>query len=275
MKKCPYCGKEYPDDATVCIIDTEVLVEHPPKPKVEEDPQPLPDVKPAATAPDLLWPDYQWSARDAWKCIGMIILLTEIILPAAYYLLRSFFPIFYRSEIASMCHGILFFTLWMVTACYFARTETFASIKKAFGLDHKPTNLVWFGLVMTLILRFVFHFLHVHSWDGRIYNYRIASFQNIISQRISSLILAPIFEEIVNRGFLYKAFRRSHSVAFSVFVMVAWTLWTHFGYWYYSWLSALYYCAWTILQCYLREKSPSLWDCVICHFVSNAVILLY
>ena len=26
MKKCPYCGKEYPDDATVCELDANPLV---------------------------------------------------------------------------------------------------------------------------------------------------------------------------------------------------------------------------------------------------------
>jgi hypothetical protein len=26
MKSCPYCGKEYPDDATVCLIDQQSLV---------------------------------------------------------------------------------------------------------------------------------------------------------------------------------------------------------------------------------------------------------
>lgn len=25
MKKCPYCGKEYPDEATVCLLDGEAL----------------------------------------------------------------------------------------------------------------------------------------------------------------------------------------------------------------------------------------------------------
>src|SRR5262249_14405283 len=41
MKKCPYCGKEYPDDATLCEIDSTELVEQKPiqeipKAKVEE-----------------------------------------------------------------------------------------------------------------------------------------------------------------------------------------------------------------------------------------------
>jgi hypothetical protein len=30
MKKCPYCGKEYPDEASVCAIDQEPLESDPP-----------------------------------------------------------------------------------------------------------------------------------------------------------------------------------------------------------------------------------------------------
>jgi hypothetical protein len=26
----------------------------------------------------------------------------------------------------------------------------------------------------------------------------------------------------------------------------------------------------TLVQCYLREKSQSIWDCILCHFAFNA-----
>ena len=37
MKKCPYCGKEYPDDATECVIDNQPLTSFP------SEPQPVAD----------------------------------------------------------------------------------------------------------------------------------------------------------------------------------------------------------------------------------------
>jgi membrane protease YdiL (CAAX protease family) len=284
MKKCPYCGEEYPDDATVCAIDTNELVDHPPKPKPVEEividrHTESERLKEKAAESTRIWPDYQWRAKDAWKCIGMIILLTELVLPAGYYTLDSYFPIFDHALFFRICRRLLLFSIWTVTACYFARTETLAAVKKAFGLDHKPTNLIWFGLAMTLAIRFATHFMFVLHWGRGAYNddlYAIRNttgFQKIFFQ-LSPLVLAPIFEEIVDRGFLYKAFRASFSVAVSVLIMIGWTLWTHYPYWRESWIAALYYSAWTVLQCYLREKSPSLWDCIICHFVSNAVLLL-
>jgi uncharacterized protein len=284
MKKCPYCGEEYPDDATVCAIDTEELVDHPPKPKLFEEKavgnfakQEL--IKEKAAEAPRTWPDYPWRAKDAWKCIGIIVLLTEIVLPAGYYALVSVFPIFYHTLICRICRSLLFFSIWTITACYFARTETLAAVKKAFGLDRKPTNLIWFGLVMTLAIRFATHFMFMLHGGTGAYNDDLDAFRNTIGfQRIffqlSPLILAPIFEEIVDRGFLYKAFRASFPVAVSVLIMIAWTLWTHYPYWRQSWIAALNYSAWTVLQCYLREKSPSLWDCILCHCLSNAVLLL-
>ena len=159
------------------------------------------------------------------------------------------------------------------------RTETLAAVVKAFGLDRKPTNLIWFGLAMTLAIRLATHFMYVFHWGRGSYDYDFASFRNTIGFHrmffmLSPLVLAPVFEEIVNRGFLYKAFRASFAVAGSILIMVAWTLWTHYGRWRQSWIAVVNYTAWTVLQCYLREKSPSLWDCIICHCVSNAVILL-
>jgi membrane protease YdiL (CAAX protease family) len=167
----------------------------------------------------------------------------------------------------------------MVAACCFARTETLASVAKAFSLDHKPTELVWFGLTMTLAARFVTHFMLHHHWGKGVYAYDIVAFRETIGfQRMLFLlplvILAPIFEEIVERGFLYKAFRGSFSVAGSVLIMLAWVLFQHSQYALRSWIAALHLSAFAIIQCYLREKSASLWDCIICHSVGNAVILL-
>jgi membrane protease YdiL (CAAX protease family) len=245
---------------------------------VERPAKPEPSKEKASNV-SCAWPDYQWRAKDAWKCIGIVVLLIEIVLPAGYYALASNFPDFYHTEFRRVCSGLLFYTIWTVTACYFARTETLDAVKWGFGLDLKPTKLVWFGLTMTLAIRFATHFMYVFHWGNGSHNYEIEDFRNTLGfQRIfyqlSPLVLAPIFEEIFDRGFLYKAFRGSFSVAVSVLIMIAWSLWTHYSYWHESWIAALNYSAFTILQCYLREKSPSLWDCIICHFVSNAVLLL-
>ena len=283
MKKCPYCGTEYPDEATVCPIDTETLLEHPPKPitavTVEDEPAPVAAAIPVTKGPVLLWPDYQWRAKDAWKCIGILICLEIIYAPIGQALSLKF-RAFYYSPIGVVIFGVFFFAVWVIVGCYFARTNTFDACLRASGLDKKPTNHVWFGVAMVLLFRWSTHLMYVHHLGPCAHNYDLSEFRKTIGLEkllflLSPLVLAPLFEEAVNRGFLYKAFRNSYSMPVSLIVMVGWTCWTHWGSYSESWIAALYLSAWTVLQCYLREKSNSLWDCVLTHFVSNAVILIF
>ncbi|HUE37486.1 MAG TPA: CPBP family intramembrane glutamic endopeptidase, partial [Candidatus Acidoferrum sp.] len=88
------------------------------------------------------------------------------------------------------------------------------------------------------------------------------------------LIFAPFFEECLYRGFLYKAFRGSYSMGTSVTLIIAWTCSTHWGYYYHSLPNALALSVFAVFLCYLREKSRSLWDCIIFHFIFNASIFL-
>jgi membrane protease YdiL (CAAX protease family) len=278
MKICPYCGKEYPDNATVCIIDRETLID-PNAPKespVEQEPAPKPG--PLKQDPNLVFPAYQWSARDAWKCIGILFCLWFIVLLVDHFLFLIS-PIFYRSGMGYAFRSLLRYTLELLTAVYFARTETLKTFWEGFGLDRKPTNYVWFGMVMALIIRCVGHFILIHKWGNGVHNYDLTLFRNTIGfQRFFFLfpliIFAPLFEEPIYRGFLYKAFRGSYSVIPSTVLIIGWVCFTHRPQFAASWIAAIDLSALTIVQCYLREKSRSLWDCILCHFVFNASLLL-
>ena len=57
MKKCPYYGKEYSDDATACFIDGEPLADNTPQLAVVED-QAV-DAAPRKDDPHLTFSDYQ------------------------------------------------------------------------------------------------------------------------------------------------------------------------------------------------------------------------
>ena len=274
MKKCPYCGKEYSDEVTSCAIDGELLSDGSWQSATAEK-QEIKAV-PKKDEPYLTSPDYKWSARDAWKCIGTLICL-EFVLLAMNHAVYLAFPTFYQSGIGFACRRVLLFAVWVTTACYFARTETLAAVLNAFGLDHKPTNLVWFGVTAAVLLRLVSHFVLIHGWSKGVHNYEFTSFKNTIGYerwlfQLSPVILAPIFEESVNRGFLYKAFRGSHSVVAGVILILGWVCYTHWSQYSVSWI-AVNISLITIVQCYLREKSLSLWDCILCHFAFNASIL--
>lgn len=280
MKKCPYCGKEYPDDATVCIIDTETLID-PSKPSAEEE-SPIKEEKPLQTKPTkdkpyLVWPEYQWRARDAWKCLGVIFCLGFI-----FSVVRHFeyliFPAFSRSGFGYAWHSLEYLGIGLLVAAYFARTETLATFWKGFGLNRRPTHHAWFGIVMALVIRFIGYFALVHRWGTGVHDYDITAFRNTPGFErffflMPPVIFAPLLEESVNRGFLYKAFRGSYSVPTSMILIVGWTCFTHWSQYSRSWIADVDLSALTIVQCYLREKSRSLWDCILCHFTFNASLL--
>jgi membrane protease YdiL (CAAX protease family) len=294
MKRCSYCGKEYPDDATLCFIDEQPLVQPSAIPSsVQED---MSDVVPGAVctiggvAParstaekdrsDLVFPDYQSSARDAWKCVGMILVF-EVVLSLVVSGLDSRFHglhKLHRSGFGFFFMHTLYSAIFILTAAYFARTESFASFVKAIGLDRKPSDYVWFGVVCALGLRFIAHFIVTNGWMKGYANYDITEFRHTAGPDryfyLLPLLLAAFFEEPVFRGFLYKAFRRSYSTPASTILIVAFTAGTHWTQYYHSMVAVIDLSTLAIVQCYLREKSDSLWDCIFCHLAYNASIFI-
>lgn len=277
MKKCIYCGKEYPDEATACAIDGQSLLSPIPAAVAPELPK---ESLAKPKEPFLAWPAYQWRAVDAWKCLGMILVFgffVDIVLLALDRQLHGFYH-WRKSAVGHLFLEVVMFGYWVGTTLYFARTQTFAALRKAFGLDSKPDNCIWFGLVSILIVRAIGHLFIMQGWaKGTSSTNWMAFLHTHGSERylylIPPLLFAPLFEEFVNRGFLFKALRGSYSFGGSVAVILLWTAFTHWSQ-YSHWLGCVVISLVAILLCYLREKSGSLWTCILCHFVFNSSLLL-
>jgi membrane protease YdiL (CAAX protease family) len=174
--------------------------------------------------------------------------------------------------------AILHYSVGLLTAAYFARTESLASFWTGFGLDRKPSDYVWFGVTMALIIRGFGRFMVIHGWGHGVWDHDIIGFKQTTGLDryfflAPLLFLAPLFEESIYRGFLYKAFRGSHWMVTSMALIVGYTAYTHWSYYSHSWVAAFDLSVLTIVQCYLRENSDSLWDCILCHFAFNASLL--
>lgn len=276
MKTCPYCGKEYENDAEVCSLDGWSLSDdNLSQPSVAE-PVIKPELKPREAY--LTFPNYRWSAKDAWKCIGMLIVFS-VVSYATYRIPPLLFPKFWRSGSGWLSSSFFHYSISLLVAAYFARTETFASFCKGFGLDKKPTGYVWIGIAAALLTRMFGHFMHVLRWDkGGFPSYDVLLFKHSAGfQRyfflVPLVILAPLFEEAVYRGFLFKAFRGSYSFLASTILIIAWTTHTHWQQYSHSWTAAFDISLLTAVQCYLREKSGSLWDSILCHSTFNFSLL--
>jgi membrane protease YdiL (CAAX protease family) len=286
MKCCPYCGTEYPDEVAVCPIDQQPLQGTTGTDKVlevaaaEAALSPTQPELPQKITPELAWPEYRWSAKAAFKCMGMMFIMDYLV---AFILVapQLHFPRFgvWRSTgFGSFSSSLLFYLGELFAAIYFARTDSFSTFCKAMGLDRKPTELAWFGVVGALTIRFIGHLVLIFHWSRGITVHDIAAFKSAGGHERylylgPLLLLAPLFEESMYRGFLYKAFRGTWPVGISMALIVGWTTYTHWAYYSVSWIAAFDLSALTILQCYLREKSDSLWDCIICHAAFNWTLI--
>jgi len=86
------------------------------------------------------------------------------------------------------------------------------------------------------------------------------------------LLVGPVFEEIIMRGFLYRAFRESYGIILSVSTMVLVTTLTHWGVMTASLWMFLLLAVLQAILCLILEKTRNLWNCIACHFVYNATV---
>jgi membrane protease YdiL (CAAX protease family) len=228
---------------------------------------------------DLVFPEYRWSQRDAWKFLGMTMVFGSLwyVVTGALY---SRFPNFYqwrRGPLGFLMMDLIYAGIHITLAAYFGRTESFSSFCKAVGLDRKPSNYVWFGLVAAFGIRLFGHILLASGLLKGYTAYDLRAFRHTQgSERylfLLPLLLAPFWEEAVNRGFLYKAFRGSYSVRISMALIVGYTCYTHRDQYFHSVPAVIDLSALTVVQCWLREKSDCLWDCISCHLAFNGSLL--
>ena len=86
------------------------------------------------------------------------------------------------------------------------------------------------------------------------------------------LLVAPIIEEIIMRGFLYRAFRDRYTIGPSVLTIVAVSMLTHPGVlraspWLFLLLGVL-----QAMLCLIWEKTRNLWSCISCHLAYNVTV---
>lgn len=277
MKICPYCGKKYEDDVEVCFIDANPLKDDSPQAtSTLEKAEETPSAKPVW----LKFPDYKWSARDAW--LGILLLVVFGFLSSVFIsALEWRFPGFHRWNFTGygwVFRSLVHYSIALTVAAYFARTETLVAFGRAFGIDRKASEYAWYGIFLALVIRFLGHLMLTQGWAKGVETHDLHAFYNTSGPEkylfiVPLILFAPLFEEAVNRGFLYKAFRASYSLKTSVFLIVGWTAFTHWSQYSHSVLAACELSALTCVQCWLREKSDSLWDCIYCHLAFNGSLL--
>lgn len=188
------------------------------------------------------------------------------------------FRAFCRSGTGILFREIIQSAICILTAAYFARTETLRTFLEGFGLNRKPSPNVWLGVCVAVVLRmFAYGLIHHDLGPGVKTAPYVGTTHAISLDRFllqTPILLAPFFEETYMRGFLYKAFRGSCSIGLSKALIVGLTAVTYWNQYSRCWVATISLSGLAVILCYLREKSDSLWDCICCHFVFNFTGLL-
>lgn len=160
----------------------------------------------------------------------------------------------------------------VLIAVGFSRVRSVNDFKESFEF-HPPSNRSAF--VAVLIGAAIGMFAAIGSQSSVPHNRMVESFDpsdrgylNII------LLLAPFTEEVVLRGYLYKAFRQNYSPILSTIYILIFTVVLHLGPFSTSFIAAVSLLCLNIATCVLREKTGSLWNCVIAHLTYNVACIL-
>src|SRR5689334_15917129 len=144
MKRCHYCGRQNEELALHCFeCGTEFL----PQAEIKKPELPVASSELAAEG--------AWTARDAWKFLGMFLVFQFLVdlMWSALELRLPGFRVFAHTGVGHFVGAVVFYAVILPTMLYFARLESRQSFLKCFGLSRRPSEYVWFALVVTLIIR--------------------------------------------------------------------------------------------------------------------------
>jgi len=150
-----------------------------------------------------------------------------------------------------------------------------------FVLDSKPNKAVWQGIVVMIALQglslglglFARH-LGFRTRGTDVPNLATASVPELFVF-VSLTLVAPFWEEIMMRGFLYRAFRSSYSKTASSVLIVSLTAITHGPRFIGSIIAAIVLIAFALVLCWLMERTGKIWNCILAHLVFNSIFVLF
>jgi membrane protease YdiL (CAAX protease family) len=167
------------------------------------------------------------TSREAWKCSLILIVLsigTDRLYQVAFYFIPGARQ-WYWSPIGLTFHALLQPSLWLATVFWVMHTNSLRNVLRATGLIAKPTLLGWFAACVLLGLSFLYLYcgqkLKFTSPPNSNSRLLFHSGELVRFIQITCLVaLAPFYEEVTMRGFLYQAFRTSYGQTTSTIIVL-------------------------------------------------------
>lgn len=212
-------------------------------------------------------PVTDWRPRDAWVFAGWAFL---------YNCLSAIFEIVLAIDFPKLGHFLgkqaISSTIFVFNLCVFcaisifqAKIKSFSEFKAAFDLS-KPREA---DLLVSMGIGVLLQFGGIMLFGGHLSN--IHTPHSLDIKKIPSLF-SPFLEEPPMRAFVYNSFRNSYSIGISVLFTTVIALFFHTQI-----LRSLYqFVGISVLNvtlCLIKERKLSLWNCIACHFVFNAIFV--
>lgn len=204
---------------------------------------------------------------DRWRasagCVCLVILVFSNIIITGIFIITKY-------SNAPLLYTVSFIAFLIITIS-FSRVKNLNIFKDRFGLFppnvYTATLAVLLGAVLALLLVLFVRdgFIEPHNRFADNFGNKTLWYFNYL------LVLAPFCEELIIRGYLYKAFRSDFSVAVCVCFISAITCFSHFAAIIGAPSGAAFLICLNIILSLLREKTNCIWNCVACHLAYNAV----
>ena len=165
--------------------------------------------------------------------------------------------------------------LWLFIALWFSRVQAIRDFLEPVGLKKATDFSGWCAAWLAIGIAFIDHYgvskgLTESSRQPHPIGYDTIGLAWCFFA-LKTIVIVPFYEEAVTRGFLYRAFRDSYGVLLSISLILAVSAYFHWGIVSRSPFSLGCLALLWILICVVRERTGSLWNCLLCHAVYNAI----
>ena len=221
-----------------------------------------------------------WKPRNAWRCVFALVVLEVLI--SLWIRIAQRNPgasswLIAHEYSAQSVLKVLRFGLWLLAAYFFSGAWSLARFTQSTGLGKWPTLQGWWGCCAAVGIALLDRYGGARGLT--IPNPVSHGFYQKGGGTLAFYVLyvtsmGPFYEEVVLRGFLYRALRSSYGWLRSATIVVCAGAFFHWGAATPSLWAAICLILLWVLLCGIVEWTGSVWDCVFCHAAYNAVQVL-
>ena len=217
----------------------------------------------------------KWTARNAWRCALALVIL-EFLISVGLRVAQtnhSFSGWVRDNEYFILSTKVFRAFAWLGLAYVLSRTPSLRSFMSGAGLSQHPTLLGWGAAWLGAAIGLIALYGASRGWTTPsrvVHSFYSRGGEPLLFFVLFVTSIGPFFEEVVLRGFLYVAFRGTYGRALSTFLVVAITSYFHWNSIHDSLCTAVCLISLWVLLCLLRERTGSVWNCVLVHAAYNA-----